>query len=360
MNYDEVFLKDYLKHFLGQIKNEKFKDKYIDSFPDKLYRFRKCNNYNFESIDQSYIRLSIPSEFSDAADSTIKFNFENNKADVAEIFLEWAPYIMKNKSSKTKYGNVYSDINTNKKIVFEFKQKIYDDSSIVNYDKVRQILLSKGVKKDQVNLFISKLELLIGSEAFKTLSEQQYQDFYNRVSNIRDTYYVTCFTNSYENNNLWETYAEKYTGYCIEYDFNEEIKKNIKEILFGFAPMLYGDKRSINFVDLFQMAKNKYCGEKLDTNKLNELDVLMHLHARTKDITYSQEREWRFYKKKESIENRKFNFPFISRIILGKDIKPRNKARIINLAKKYKFEVHQQKFNNLISKFWYEKIYPLC
>lgn len=356
MIINEEFMITYLKNYLVKKDNVAYKIDYISKFPDKLYRFRKCKLVEFKSIEQNYIWLCPAGDFEDITDSTIKYNFASQKVDIFNIYLDWLPYLLKKTLSHTKYGNALSDVELNKKIINEYKMSFIDNKSDINFDKLKYYLLSKGLNKERANLLIDKLNLMITSKALEEKAEEIVKEFESKMKELRNYYYVTCFTETYVNSNLWQTYADEYSGFCIEYNFNKEVKQKISDTLFNFAPMFYGDKKAIDFIDIFRFAKNKYCGEPIDKKRINDLELTMHLHSRTKDETYDHEKEWRFYQ--DNVIKRDFYFPYISKIFLGMNIKPNNRARIINLAKKNNFKVYQQVFNNLTSEFFYKIVYP--
>jgi len=356
MKYNTDFLKIYLNNYLSENKDNNFLSEYIHKIPDRFYRFRTCKQVEFESIDQNYIWLSLASEFYDVKDSTIKYNLDSQREAIFDIYLEWLPYIMKNEMSSKKHGIAFSNLVLNKNIINEYKQNIIDNNHVINNNKLRIYLLSKGLKSNQANIIISHLDTIISSEAAKEKADQIIENFKIKMQELKDFYYVSCFTESYENDNLWETYADKYSGFCIEYDFNPERKKNLKDLLYNFAPMVYEERKAINLIDIFSVAKKHYCGEIYDKSIIHDIDITMNLHSRTKGITYDHEKEWRLYQKIDTVENRKLNFPYISKIILGKDIKARNKSRLINLAIKHDFEVYQQEYNVFTSSFTYYRI----
>jgi len=356
MKYDKEFLISYLSNFLNNFNNRDFITNYVRAIPEKFYRFRQCREDDFDSIDHDYIWLSLASEFNDVKDSTIRYNLDLERDAILSIYLDWLPHIMKNEMAKKKHGNSFSDLELNMKIVEEYKSNILDNSHAINYPKLKMYLISKGLKGVHANLIIDNLNKTISSEAAKEKADQIITNFKKKMQDLKDYYYVTCFTETYENDNLWETYADKYTGFCVEYDFDSKRKDRLQNVLCNFAPMLYDEKKAIDLVDIFTVAKKHYCGEIYDENSIRQIDITMNLHSRTKSITYDHEMEWRLFQKKEVIRDRKFDFPYISRIILGKDIKKRNKSRLVNIAKSKGIDVYQQEFNFFSSSFNYYKI----
>lgn len=360
MNYDKKFLTSYLEGYINIPRNLNSITDYVQKIPDKLYRFRKCKEIEFDSLNENYIWLSLASEFDDIMDSTIKYDIELDKEKILNIYLEWLPFILKTELSKKKYGNVFSDLNLNKKIVDEYKANFSKDDYNIKNNKVRLYLMSKGLKANQVDLIIRKLNSFICSEELDKKVDQIIEEFKTNMQYLKDYYYVCCFTEKLENDNLWETYADNYTGFCIEYSFDSSRKTVLYNMLYNFAPMLYEEKKAIDLVEIFKIAKKKYCREYYDTRIIHQLELTMNLHSRIKNITYDHEMEWRFFQKKDDIIDRKYCFPFISRIILGKDIKKRNRSRLINIAREKNIEIYQQEYNSLFSVITYKKIDITC
>lgn len=208
-------------------------------------------------INNDYIWLSLASEFDDIKDSTIKYNFRSQKDKMLDIYFDWGPFILKN----------------------ELKKK-------------------NPLAKDNIEKEADKL----------------FENFKKKMEEFKDYYYVTCFTQTFINDNLWGTYSKKYTGFCIEYDSSIIKKSEKKHLLFDFASMIYGDKKPFDFIDLFRRTKMEYCEENYDKSLVVDMDVQFNLQTRKKSKTYDHEKEWRFYQKKDDFKSRKLYFPYISKI----------------------------------------------
>jgi len=356
MNYGKKYLIAYLYNYLSDKKDHNFELEYKNSVPKKLYRFRACTKNDFNAIENNYIWLSLASEFDDIKDSTIKYNFRSQKDEILNIYFDWYPFILKTELKKRFPKMDLSRVSVNRELIDEYRDNMFSKSGNYNKNKLRNYMLSKKMKKTDFEIINQFLEEHLSQENIEKVANNLFEDFERKMKEFKDYYYVTCFTHTFKNDNLWETYSKKYTGFCIEYDLLGIDTLEKSNLLLDFAPMIYGRKKPVNFVDLFQIAKMEYCNEDYDKSLALDMDFQFNLQARTKSKTYDHEKEWRFYQKKDIVNYRKFNFPFISKIILGKDIKQKNKIRLINLAKKNNFEVYQQKYNLLTSSFSYDRI----
>lgn len=356
MKYDRKFLTDYLNNYLSNNKNHNFVQDYIEKIPKKLYRFRACTENDFNAVEQDYIWLSLASEFEDIKDSTIKYNFKSQKDEIFSIYCDWYPYILKAEFKKRFPKMDLSRLNINRELIDEYLDNVISKSGTYNRKKLKNYMLTHGMKTTDFSIVDGLLEKHLTQENIENVANSLLETLNEKMKELKDSYLVTCFTQTFKNDNLWQTYARKYTGFCIEYDLLKIEVETDSNLLFEIAPMLYGTKKPVNFVELFRIAKMEYCKEDYDRRLAVNMDVQFNLQARTKSKTYDHEKEWRFYQKKEAIINRKFSFPYISKIILGKDMKDKNKARLINIAKRNDFDVYQQEYNSLTSSFKYKKL----
>jgi len=357
MKYGKKFLSTYLYNYLSDKKDQNFELEYIEQVPKKLYRFRACTENDLNAIKNDYIWLSLASEFDDIKDSTIKYNFRSQKEKILDVYFDWCPFILKNELKK-KYPKMdLSRLDVNRELIEEYRDNVFNKTGTYNKNKLRNYMLSKGMKGKSFAIIDHYLENLLAKENIEKTADKLFEDFKRKMEELKDYYYVTCFTQTFKNDNLWETYAKKYTGFCIEYDLSVIDERKKRHLLLDFAPMVYGNKKPVNFIDLFKLAKMEYCEESYDKSLVTDMDVQFNLQARTKSKTYDHEKEWRYYKKKENFELRKFYFPYISKIYLGKDVKAKNKSRILAIANDKGIEVYQQEYNILTTSFVYKKIY---
>ena len=152
-------------------------------------------------------------------------------------------------------------------------------------------------------------------------------------------------TENYDIHTLWENYANNYTGFCIEYSFD-----NINEKVYDFEnllyllPMQYCDVPPIfDIIPVFDAAiREKLYGD-YSYRRNPDLITNMFMQLYFKKSDYSYEKEWRF-----SIDQKQSNkhfFPFVSAIYAGKNIKKHNLSRLKNIAKTLGVPLYRQEFN---------------
>ena len=125
-----------------------------------------------------------------------------------------------------------------------------------------------------------------------------YKDFESdpriikKITEMRNMWMITCFTERYNNKRMWLEYANDNKGICLVYSF-KDILNSIREINgMSIMPVRYVDDRKINN-DIMLNHKDllEYC---------DETDAKYHLACTTKErIKYSFEEEWRLILEKE-------------------------------------------------------------
>ncbi len=120
---------------------------------------------------------------------------------------------------------------------------------------------------------------------------KMYTEYFEYLNNrIRENIRITCFTESNTNVPMWQYYAEKNTGICIEYSINLEKLLNDNKNIY-FLPVIYTNDYNQYFpYDL------------LHNDKKNKLMSVMCSVLKMEDWRF--EKEWRMIAfKDEKIEN---------------------------------------------------------
>ena len=173
------------------------------------------------------------------------------------------------------------------------------------------------------------------------------------INEKRNQMAALCLSEKYDNENLWDQYADNGRGFCIEYTFDFiNIDKKFKYSCF---PILYDKKKALSLIDILKNSLKSIdkTSKLYDEFKKFIVDVLCLLY--TKDTTYSGEEEWRFILGDE-YSNQDINFPYATSIYLGNDMTKRNEKILINIAKKLKLRVYKRTFDNIDCRWVFELI----
>ena len=118
-------------------------------------------------------------------------------------------------------------------------------------------------------------------------------------------------------------------------------------------PMTYRKKKPyFNMVPLMDGAFRQFIYKDESWKRNSELDADLNLQLLYKNSDYEYEHEWRF-----SIDANNANkqiFPFVSALYAGKDISPRNLARLVKIGDKLNVPVYKQEFNRSMNGYDYK------
>lgn len=170
-----------------------------------------------------------------------------------------------------------------------------------------------------VNLFVD-LPNKLNDESIKP----QMEDLIKMAINAREEIGICSLTEHKDNEWMWENYADKSTGYCVEYDFGNS---NLKQSLY---PVIYEDNRETNII--LKIAGN-FIGQLLRTFSQNQIESDTSQFLRlflTKDTIWSYQNEWRLIGK---ANGRVENASNVKAIYLGRNVSKENKQKMEEYCK---------------------------
>ena len=196
----------------------------------------------------------------------------------------------------------------------QFRQKPKEKKKILNTKNIgstiQQILRNHGVKlqKSLVNVLQDKLN--------------------SSMSEVKDSVRVVCLSEVYDSILMWSHYAQNHTGFCIEYDFEEN---NM------FYKRLYPVKYTTD----------RYAISKADMSHSNTRWIYKTICS--KSDVWSYEKEWRIVTanfEKMGLKNLEGKYVFdlktnIKAFYLGAKIAEKFKEEIIKFGKNNNIHVYQ-------------------
>lgn len=146
-------------------------------------------------------------------------------------------------------------------------------------------LISQNCKKEKIDEIISELENSMGNN-INTIKK-------NFQNNIR----IGCFTDDFQNEEMWRKYADDFRGFCIEYDTDkEELFSN------SMLPILYTQDTfdiSIPYIDAILLAcfPGKDDEDKIDKFEVYYKKILKMTYAPVfiKETKWEFEKEYRMF-----------------------------------------------------------------
>lgn len=131
-------------------------------------------------------------------------------------------------------------------------------------------------------------------------------EFYINILKVESLRHVACFSEKNDSSLMWGHYADSHTGFCVEYNFAEELKwckiecSNImacKSFMLNYpiAPVIYRDTR-FEATEYMQVILQDYASKKIGCpiKEFYYPDVLTITKSiLTKSKDWSYEKEWR-------------------------------------------------------------------
>ncbi len=151
--------------------------------------------------------------------------------------------------------------------------------------------------------------------------------------NVRDTidrnYKITCFSQTADNELMWAHYADKHTGFCVEYDFSKMNYSDIDQItnIVELFPVYYTKNRPLVPIVVQPNGEFNYRVREGEYTQRYKLEALL-----TKSIAWQYENEWRLVKIEPTQPLVKL--PIISKIYAGVNISKENYGKLETIAKK--------------------------
>ena len=297
------------------------KEHYL-SAPKKLYRYCNLekNNYTFESIEKQYLYLSPADTLDDDFEcfvNEIKIDGKNIKSIVTSD--HYFSYFIKQLLSKYKMYDPSAHV-------------YFQKDSIENKERLRNYLLNKDCKEENINEIIESVESFIFNDTF----QKNLINFAKWFSDTKEKTGVCSLTENDRSQIMWNLYGDAYKGCMIEYDFPLTDINNIVDLF----PVIYSDDRK---TDSLEIAIDVLVNS-LNTNprvaffeKYKALYGLISI----KNTEWKLQNEWRIAGQ-PSVHS---TSPRIAAVYLGHKANQENRDKVIALSKKLRFKVFDQSFD---------------
>lgn len=324
-------------------------NRFCSYFPKSLYKYRKPVKSSFENLENDTAWFSHPKKFDDTMDSTINNDIEKEIADFeanpSKMMIELSKALIGAFAREYKVEINLSEVDT----VFP----LFNSDGTLNEDATKKYL-SKKMPKYATDECIKKLKKSTSIKISKEVKKSVYgflKCFMKQNERIRKEALVFSLAEDCDNQAMWGLYAAESRGFCIEYSFPQEDLLGQRMIL-NLFPVIYGQKKEINFFDLLIRGLNSY--KKVNGITYEDFQELF-LSTLTKDPDYEFQREWRIVFDKRLGSNLQ-EFPFAKSIIMGERISKKNSERLIEIAKTKHLSVYQRKINKTNSNITMVKV----
>lgn len=265
------------------------------NLPNLIYKYRNCDGNSFEYFSANKIRLSDPHSFNDPFDSAFTANYMDFwLSSLRRAFRETA----------IETGLDEKDSSQLIKIVSEAADPI---SASIDYLGTRQ------------GYDIAKIAEL--KTQFKKISERNALERHDEfVSGVRSTFRICCFSELKSSILMWSHYADKHSGFVLEYDISKlDEYSPFRRLLF---PVIYQDHFH-DVADFLQTDK----GANYNNRFLNKAALL-------KSPEWAYEREWRLLLANGLMRNESScSIVPPSALYIGAKTSPENIAKLVEISK---------------------------
>lgn len=321
-------------------------------YPDELYRYRSCNDNNFDSLENDYLWMVHPSSYKDPFDALVSVDKEDLadafEEDIINHIAEFFYFILPPQGMcESKNGITLTEVKTVAENIFFSASGKYDKNQTIENIKIYFQILPT----EQQNIVTNAFAELYNSNNMISLKES-FNDFVEQTaSGSRKNYMTCCLTRRKDNRNMWENYAEDYTGFVIRYllDKNNEFAQMIRYL---FEVEYCDNIMPLDLRYLLEIHSRKvFYGEETDLAAAS-LPMVKRLFVKSSD--YRSEEEWRFISGK--LDDNKVPFPFATAVYAGYRISEDNLNRLKEICKKKNISLYKQELDTVCGNLIYRSI----
>ena len=320
----------------------KLHDLVAKNVPSKLYRYRNCQEYNLDSFRDDEVYAGNPRNFNDPFDSLVCYKKEEILKNYEEALNKnWFLYML-------------SKINS---LVEEEMRKQYPDDPIIDevVKKMQCFNVWKGEGDEVVNQRLSEAYYegtTYGDKGIYSDKINEYLEFIGdlldqSVESVKESCKIACFTERKDNMLMWSHYADRHSGFVLEYDIKQVVfptsdtqPSSHPAILF---PVIYSDKRldathiGKSLMDDFLISLK---GENNSSIVLPDIFIYLKVFL-NKAKCWGYENEWRLICP-DSYENESVKVIMKpTAIYYGSNISSADKAKLSLLAKEKNIAEYQ-------------------
>ncbi|MBQ7250161.1 MAG: DUF2971 domain-containing protein [Bacilli bacterium] len=313
---------------------------FFSMLPKSLFKYRRFDKFTSEMIEEHYLYLASVESLDDPCECLFDFDlselFDDKQAMtsfcyqmIVDTVISFVPDGQKEKARAFAYDCANPDYTFNSRRAIELFQEHPEELRGVDAPKLINDInrYSDFSRSPQLNDAFSKL-LFFAKDAQKKIG-------------------VCSLTENPRSQVMWAMYGGTYEGYCIEYDFGNDVEAAINTF-----PVIYEDARSNNVTTVLMQLFLSGLAEQLSNGKLETDQTQYFRLLLTKNEEWAFQDEWRVL----DAASTKIPAPKIKAIYIGHKASQENVDLILGLARKHKFNVYRTKINPKTSRIDFESI----
>lgn len=187
---------------------------FVEPFiPNKLFRFRKCDINSIISFEQNTIPVCAAYKFPDKYDSTVYYD---------------------HKTILQRARKAYDQLMPNILLILKSNPSALPSNPVTS--KILELINSSKSNEEILELLWHDYEPLL-SEWKDHITKQEQWPRANKATKI------ACFTETVKSKFMWDSYADGYTGFALEYDFRgwRALSQNNHAVM--LFPVIYSSQK---------------------------------------------------------------------------------------------------------------------
>lgn len=313
-----------------------------ENYPQKLYKYRECNDNNFKLFEERKAWFSNPAEWNDPLDYSI----------LLDNTLNPMKFLKKISQSNELYKSL---IDSDKKVDLPLDifciclLGVHNNLNKNNYEGISSLVIKEAEEiKEKDVLDEKKLEFYRLDRNIKLNLKKVLDAYVEANQKLRKNVGFLCLSETRNNPHQWAIYANEGSGFCIGYSLVAKNQED-KEFFQSLLPIYYGRKERINIIESMADSLMNFCHNIIDDEILQKVFV----SAYTKDKKWQGESEWRLSLELKNLLQKGIcvDFEFESEIILGEKISKQNEKKLVEIARKLSIPVYKRKLDIFKSKF---------
>lgn len=312
-----------------------------ENTPEKLYRFRACNERNLSAFDKDELWFSSGYKMNDDFDGLLYFDKKRIKKEIETI---------KSEQFKNHFMLLGQGIGFPPEI-----QRMFAPQVLHN--------ISNAISQLPSNIIDSSIEHFYNNVMTNFDANLSY------ISKLIQNVKIASLSATINSPAMWEHYADSGKGFAVSYDFrngnytSNNINNNcMPENLCYLAPMIYSNTR-YDATEYTSWAFKQLLIERIltDCNALHMYNILQHIipcpdtFTSTKALLHKAsewcpEKEWRLIFASNSLVMNQQEYVHVEKkpsgVYLGRNIRPIHEKILCSIAKDKNIPVYRMTINN--------------
>ena len=215
--------------------------------------------------------------------------------------------------------------------------------------KEKMEVISETLKQKNILDKLQKISKITGRTFVEEEKLTEFQIALEQASieanrHINDNFAITCFSKKSDEILMWSHYANKHTGFCVEYDFS---KCTNWAALITLFPVIYSKSRPHFPMSIFEQSNNF---KDITVKEGNDSIISLIRLLLIKSDIWSYEEEWRIIGlQNQLIDKHLLELDIVTKIYLGANISEKNEKEIVDIAKSkgipvYRYIMNQEQY----------------